>query len=292
MSVQPERWRDTIDPFTLPLEKFRLSEVMGYPHAGNDVFYAAGEYEGRSCRAFIKAERQTGADLRNEAAVLQSLPYPCKPRLLEYIPGPPACLVTEERGGDRLSVIVKNAGRSEALEYMEPYGAALAQLHSLELPWTDVKHRRFFDLPQPDYLERHCLEEFAAFLSNHPPEGESRCFVHGDFHYANILWKDGRISAVLDYELAGHGVREFDLAWAVVLRPGQEFLKTREELERFLEGYRASQNFSYPAFRYYYILAALRFYGMGGEDYRQDLRRIMKGFTAGSHPVWAPLQVQ
>ena len=84
---------------------------------------------------------------------------------------------------------------------------------------------------------------------------------------------------MLDYELSGRGVREFDLAWAVVLRPGQEFLKTRAELERFLEGYRATQNFSYPAFRYYYILAGLRFYGMGDEAYRQDLRRILDGLA-------------
>ena len=279
MSVQPEKWRDTIDPFTLPLEKFRLNNVLGYPHAGNDVFYAAGTYEDRPCAAFLKVERQTGADLRNEAAVLRTIPYPYKPRLLEYVPGPPACLATEECGGDRLSVIVKNAGRSEALEYMEPYGAALARLHSLEIPWDGVKHRRFFDLPRPDYLEKHRLTEFAEFLSSHPPEGESRCFIHGDFHYANILWKGGRISAVLDYELSGRGVREFDLAWAVVLRPGQEFLKTREELERFLEGYRAIQSFSCPAFRYYYILAALWFCGMGDEAYRQDLRRILDGLT-------------
>ncbi len=277
MSTQPEKWRDTVDPFALPLEKFRLEEVLGYPHAGNDVFYAAGTCEGRPCRAFLKAERQAGADLRNEAAVLRALPYPYKPRLLEYIPGPPACLATEEGEGERLSAIVNRAGRSEALEYMAPYGAALARLHSLEVPWDDVKRRRFFDLPQPDYLEKHQLEKYAAFLSSHPPEGESRCFVHGDFHYANILWKDGRISAVLDYELSGRGVREFDLAWAVVLRPGQQFLKTPEERERFLAGYRTAQDFSYPAFRYYYILAALWFYGMGGEDYRRDLREILEG---------------
>lgn len=279
MSTQPEKWRDTIDPFTLPLEKFHLEEVLGYPHAGNDVFYAAGTCEGRPCTAFLKVERQAGADIRNEAAVLRALPYPYKPRLLEYFPGPPAFLATEECRGDRLSVIVKNAGRSEALEYMEPYGAALARLHSLNMPWAEVKRRRFFDMPPADYLAEHRLEDLADFLAGHPPEGESRCFVHGDFHYANILWRDGRVSAVLDYELSGRGVREFDLAWAVVLRPGQAFLKTREELERFLEGYRAVQEFSYPAFRYYYILAALRFYGMGGEDYRRDLRRILERFA-------------
>jgi len=280
ISVQPEKWRDTADPFALPLSEFRIKEVLGYPHAGNDVFYTAGTCRGRPCTAFLKVERQAGADLGSEAAVLRTLPYPYKPRLLEYIPGPPACLVTEECAGERLSVILREAGRTEALDYMEPYGAALAELHSLDLPWADVKRRRFFDLPPEDYLAKHRLEPFAAFLSGHPPEGESRCFIHGDFHYANILWREGRIAAVLDYELSGRGVREFDLAWAVVLRPSQEFLKTAEELERFLKGYRAAQPFSYPAFRYYYILAALWFYGMGDEAYRQDLRQILNALTA------------
>ncbi|MDE7261404.1 MAG: aminoglycoside phosphotransferase family protein [Oscillospiraceae bacterium] len=283
MGPQPEKWRDTVDPFALPLEKFRLQDVLGYPHAGNDVFYTAGTCVQQSCpafmKAFIKVERQSGADLRNEAAVLRALPYPYKPNLLEYVPGPPACLVTEDCEGDRLSVILNRSGRTEALEYMEPYGAALAQLHSLAFPWTGVKHRRFFDLPQPEYLEEHRLTAFADFLASHPPEGESRCFIHGDFHYANILWRDGRISAVLDYELSGRGVREFDLAWAVLLRPGQAFLKTQEELARFLEGYGKTQAFSWPAFRYYYILAALWFYGMGGEAYRRDLRQVLERLT-------------
>ena len=275
ISAQPEKWRDAADPFTLPLSRFRLGKVLGYPHAGNDVFYAAGTCEGRPCNAFIKAERQTGADVRNEAEILRTLPYPHKPKLLEYVPGPPACLVTEACEGERLSAILSRSGRSEALEYMEPYGAALARLHSLDFPWADVKRRRFFGLPQPDYLEQYHLKDFAAFLSAHPPEGESRCFIHGDFHYANILWQDERISAVLDYELSGRGVREFDLAWAVLLRPGQAFLKTPEELERFLKGYSKTQSFSYPAFRYYYILAALWFCRMGDEAYRRDLRRIL-----------------
>ena len=256
--------------------------MLGYPHAGNDVFYTAGEYEGRPCSAFLKVERQAGADLANEAAVLRALPYPCKPRLLEAVPGPPACLVTEACEGERLSAITERSGRSEALDYMEPYGAALARLHSLAVPWAAVKRRRFFDLPPADRLEAGGLTEYARFLSRCPPEGESRCFIHGDFHYANVLWREGRISAVLDYELSGQGVREFDLAWAVLLRPGQAFLKTTEELARFLEGYGKRQPYSFPAFRYYYILAALWFYGMGDEAYRRGLRRILDELTASS----------
>ena len=275
ISPQPEKWRETADPFALPLKKFRVREVLGYPHAGNDVFYAAGTYLDRPCSAFVKAERQAGADLANEAAALEALPYPYKPRLLEYVPGPPACLVTEACGGERLSVIAERRGPGGVLAYMEPYGAALAALHGLDLPWSEVKHRRFLDLPPEDYLEKYALTGYADFLSGHPPVGEGRCLIHGDFHYANILWRDGGVSAVLDYELSGRGIREFDLAWAVVLRPGQRFLRTPEELEGFLGGYGGKQAFSPPAFRYYYMLAALWFWSMGDEAYRRDLGRLL-----------------
>ena len=38
----PDKWRDTVDPFTLPYKKFEPLEILGYPHAGNDVFHVKG----------------------------------------------------------------------------------------------------------------------------------------------------------------------------------------------------------------------------------------------------------
>ncbi len=38
----PDKWREMVDPFTLKYNQFKLMEVLGYPHAGNDVFYAKG----------------------------------------------------------------------------------------------------------------------------------------------------------------------------------------------------------------------------------------------------------
>ncbi|MGN1020319.1 MAG: hypothetical protein ACI4O7_08075 [Aristaeellaceae bacterium] len=38
-ATHPEKWRETADPFQLPYRRFRVTEVLGYPHAGNDVFH-------------------------------------------------------------------------------------------------------------------------------------------------------------------------------------------------------------------------------------------------------------
>lgn len=32
--THPAKWRETADPFQLPYRRFRLTEVLGYPHAG------------------------------------------------------------------------------------------------------------------------------------------------------------------------------------------------------------------------------------------------------------------
>ena len=43
--MHPAKWRETIDPFELDYHHFRLTEILGYPHAGNDVFHAKGIYQ-------------------------------------------------------------------------------------------------------------------------------------------------------------------------------------------------------------------------------------------------------
>ena len=269
-------WRETIDPAALPLSAFKLGRVLDYPHAGNDVFHVEGAYRGEPCRAYIKVERQSGADLRNEIEVLRVLPLAEKPQVLDFSLESPAVLVTRERRGRRLSVLLDGAPEGASLAYMKSYGAALAKIHALDMPRKPVKPRRFFTLPPEDYLAQYGLTELASWLRENPPEGETRCFVHGDFHYANLLWENGALSAVLDWELAGWGVREFDMAWALVLRPGQRFLNSVEEIDLFLKGYGERQRFSLPAFRYYYVLAALHFYALGDGAYRAELLNLLR----------------
>ena len=56
----PDKWRDTVDPFTLPYHSFKPLEILGYPHAGNDVFHVRGLYNGSQINAYIKSARQKG----------------------------------------------------------------------------------------------------------------------------------------------------------------------------------------------------------------------------------------
>ncbi len=269
-----EKFRETIDPYSLSFPHFKLKSILGYPPAGNDVFYVNGDFMGKNINAFLKVERQNGADIENELSTLAALKFDKKPQVLEFSFDEPKYILTLEAEGERLSQIVGNNENMQSLEYMEEYGETLAYIHSLKIDAQEVKHRKFFDIPENTGLDdmESFLQENAAIIKS---AYQNKCFCHGDAHYANILWKNHHISCVLDYELSGIGIREFDMAWAVFLRPSQKFLKTEQEIDAFLLGYNKLHYYSELAFMYYYVLIGTRFYNMGDEEYKQDVRLLL-----------------
>ena len=80
----PEKWRDSIDPFSLPFKNFHLLEVIGYPHAGNDVFQVKGIYKEEKVEAYIKVARQFGADIENEINTIASIKCELAPNIIDY----------------------------------------------------------------------------------------------------------------------------------------------------------------------------------------------------------------
>ena len=279
----PDKWRETADPFAIKFQSFQLENILGYPHAGNDVFHVEGIWKDQRCRAYLKIQRQAGADIKREVEVLERLSRKNTPEVLEWSVMPTCWLLTKEASGERLSVILGANEEQASMNYLPQYGHALAELHSMNIAVPAVADRRFFHLPPEEHFSKWNLEQTAGYLKSHKPEGESQTFVHGDFHYANLLWEDGEVSAILDWELAGRGVREFDMAWAVFCRPGQRFLNTWQEVEGFLAGYAQTQPFSKKAFCWYYSLITAWFFPMGDETDRGQWRALVE--QAMNEPV-------
>ena len=279
----PDKWRETADPFAIKFQRFQLENILGYPHAGNDVFHVEGIWESSRCRGYLKVQRQAGADIAREAELLTALPLRNLPEVLEWSADPVCWLLTKEAPGERLSTIVGSNEGMESMSYLPQYGKELAVLHSLTVEAPPVTDRRFFHLPKEEHFLRWHLEEIAEYLKMQQPEGESRTFVHGDFHYANLLWQEGKLSAILDWELAGQGSREFDMAWAVFRRPGQRFLNSWKEVQAFLAGYAERQTFSLKAFCRWYVLIAVWFFPLGDDSDREQWRALIKqAMTAGA----------
>ncbi len=286
-SPHPEKWRETVDPFSLPYKEFKLVKVLGYPHAGNDVFHAEGVFHGENVRVYIKAARQSGANIQNEVNILNSLNEPLFPKVIDCgFDGTPFS-VTLELEGERLSVLLGKNEALSSLSYMREYGKTLARIHNLKLPAAlPVLDRRFFHPPSSELLSKLDLGFLEPVFDQKPPK-PAPCFCHGDFHYANILWKSGHIAGILDFELAGIGNRDFDIAWALLLRPGQTFLKTDEERSEFLRGYSELGEYDFCAVKRCMAQCFVYFLEFSGsdEEYCRYARAWLEGYAeaASSH---------
>ncbi len=278
---EPQKWREGIDPLALPLQNVQIQEILGYPHAANQVFHLRGLCHGQEGYYYLKYAHHPDASFRNEVEIIRLLRSPLAPNVVEYDGLNYRYTLTEQIEGKRLSVILANAGTENAIDYMYEYGAALAALHQTKGRFPTAPHRRFHDIPEAAWCRERNLTEIHSWLLANQPAQHHTCFVHGDFHYANILWKEGHISGILDFELAGMGNREFDIAWALILRPGQRFMKTDAERDRFLAGYTSVGECDPGLVRYYMVLSYIRFLKAGDEAYEQYIRNWLRQATAG-----------
>lgn len=272
----PEKWRDTADPYALPYQNFSLLEVLGYPHASNDVFQVKGLYLGKEIEAYVKAARRQDADLENEINTINAIHCDLAPEIIDHDAQKRLFCVSLAKPGLRLSMIVGDNSDRASLDYLYEYGQTLAKLHAQKGNFPDVKDRKFFHIPDRQYFSERKLEFVYDYLISNQPQKVNKCFCHGDFHYANILWQDKRMSAILDFELSGWGNKEFDIAWALIRRPGQKFLNTGEEVSLFMDGYLSAGSCNAEYVKYYMILIYSYFYAVGDDDpeYQDYVRNV------------------
>lgn len=250
---QPKKWKDTINPFEIKFNNFELIKVLGYPHARNDVFYSTGKQNKKRVKCFIKYASKTDSNITHEIQTIQKLSFDFLPSIIDYDKNG-KFIVTKEIKGNRLSYILNTHKKENSLNYMFEYGKTLAEIHIVKQDFSEIRHRKFFDIPTIEHLRENEIEFVFNYLKENKPKEINKCFCHGDFHYANILWRKKKLVAVLDWELSGIGNKEFDIAWAIINRPNQKFLKTQEEVDKFIEGYQSIDTCNIEYVKYYMFL--------------------------------------
>ncbi|WP_165422851.1 phosphotransferase family protein [Ktedonosporobacter rubrisoli] len=120
---------------------------------------------------------------------------------------------------------------------------------------------KWHQLFETSFLERdlyECLYARMSELLAYCPE--ERYLVHGDYGFDNVLVRENRIVAVLDWIGALYGDFVYDIAWLDLWFPGQQ---TAEYIRR----YYTQRGFELPAYEQrvhcyqcYICLSALRFY--------------------------------
>jgi aminoglycoside phosphotransferase (APT) family kinase protein len=100
--------------------------------------------------------------------------------------------------------------RGQELSAFDVPRAATTEAAEWSLAWWERVYRE-------DRVEDHPVVVYAAeWLRDHLPPADSIVLVHGDYRSGNFLYDDaGRITAVLDWELAHLGDPHEDLGWVV-----------------------------------------------------------------------------
>ena len=285
MSKIYKKWRDlVIDPFSINFKKIKLEKIISYPPAGNDVIECRCIFNDQTIKAFIKIERSKMANFATEVKhlkILNHLDY-CSlvPQIYEIgVIDNKSYIVLECMNGDRLSDLLHSNKNISKDEYLFKYGMSLARLHSLPTAKFKVAKKRIInDIPSKDnYDIDDFISSIIKYLKENKPKFDNNTFIHGDFHYANILWKDSEVSGILDWEYSGKGFKEQDIAWACVLRPTQHFMDNINDIETFIKGYLEIGTFDCKKFKWCLLNAYCHFYLMNIDNgkYIKKLKKLI-----------------
>jgi aminoglycoside phosphotransferase (APT) family kinase protein len=147
----------------------------------------------------------------------------------------------------------------------------LATIHSLDIKQLDVDllpAEVFMQDLKPETVEtnevmnegevREALSTCEAIAVNN-----KKSLLHGDYWPGNILWKDGTLAAVIDWEDAAIGDPLWDLA---ITRLDLYCIFGLDAMQQFTNSYRKLVDFDFSKQWYWDLNAALRFIRMAGSD--------------------------
>jgi aminoglycoside phosphotransferase (APT) family kinase protein len=150
--------------------------------------------------------------------------------VMEHIDG---VILRSKEDAERLTPQARETAASSFLD-------ALVQLHALPVPDGDGSGPSFVarqlsywrDIWRSSGREIPGMEDCADRLRRNVPTGEAAAVLHGDPHLDNAIFHpDGRVGALLDWELSSRGPALIDLAHLLLFwaEPGETPFITRSE---------------------------------------------------------------
>lgn len=277
MSKIYEKWREP--NFDFSKLDFKIEKIISYPPAGNDVFEIL--YQNKN--VFFKVERSKMADFESEYTNINKVKkyYQKIPKIIKYGNiDDKKYLILSKIDGDRISDLITEK-KINIHEAYKIYGAELAKIHKIPVEEFDISKKRLinniisFDMykNKDDFINN-----IYNFLINKIPNMNNDTFIHGDFHYANVLWLDKKINGVVDFEYSGKGYKEQDIAWTLIPRPSQSYDIDKNIINVFLESYKKINDYDYESFVWCFINGCAHFYlmNMDNSKYKLKLKEIME----------------
>ena len=171
-------------------------------------------------------------------------------RLLERSPVPaPQLVAVDERGRecDVPSVLMTRLpGRvdftpDDVTSWLDQLAAVLPAIHAVDGGAREVvqPYSTYYDMQAiegPAWSEDRSAWEQAIAIVRGPAPATTRCFIHRDYHPANVLWTRGRLTGVIDWINASWGPPEIDVGHC---RKDLSIVFGVETADRFLQAYRS-----------------------------------------------------
>jgi aminoglycoside phosphotransferase (APT) family kinase protein len=154
--------------------------------------------------------------------------------------GVPATLVTLIEG----AVVLRPP---DVAEWVEGLAKAAAQIHRVDaggFPWKYHRYNEGDRLAVPAWSHEPDAWQKAIDVVMGPQPAYAECFVHRDYHPSNVLWRNGRVTGVVDWVNGCRGPANIDVAWC---RHNLANLQSVAIADAFLASYTAAAG---PDFRY------------------------------------------
>ncbi|HZD85712.1 MAG TPA: aminoglycoside phosphotransferase family protein [Gemmatimonadaceae bacterium] len=123
--------------------------------------------------------------------------------------GVPATLVTRLEG----SVVLEPADRKQWLRGLAAAAARINRVDAAGFRWKYRRYNEGVPLAVPLWSKQQGAWAKAIEIVDGPPRSYSECFVHRDYHPSNVLWKNDRVSGVVDWVNGCRGPAGIDVAW-------------------------------------------------------------------------------
>ncbi|SEG88556.1 Phosphotransferase enzyme family protein [Thermomonospora echinospora] len=175
-------------------------------------------------------------------------------------------------------------GEAQRLSIAREFMGILAALHAVDprrvlppdrSPETDLRDLVHAEIDRWEALYRRSTEPadplidlgLAWVRQNVPDVSEPAVIVQGDTGPGNFLYQDGRVTAVLDWELAHLGDPHDDLAWVTVRAVQEPFTHIPDRLADYAAA--SGRAVDLDRIRYYRVLAELRILILGHQSSRK-----------------------
>jgi aminoglycoside phosphotransferase (APT) family kinase protein len=260
MSIDPKKFSSELHlPTELELDSAELNAFS----ETNSVYFCKGRFRGEFVEAFLKIADRAAQSLENERSMLDRLrssDIPVPSVIASGQRSKPFLLLSKIPGvmlWDRIDPRRPHYERSAVLKNLRAYGALLARIHALEFDCPAQRRARFEGLIGEENVADAQFKTLVAWIDQNRPERTERTFVHGDFNTGNVLLDADAVSGVIDWEFAGLGWKEYELAWA--LRARIHFMNSEAEREAILSGYQTTGRFDAGQLRWCEVLNYLHF---------------------------------